>query len=410
MQVFRAALKIFFKHPFYIAIFVLAVSLLGVSFSQSVGNYETKQGELAVERPYIGIIDRDNSELSTGLVSFLDEQAELIELEDSRRAMQDALAQDTVYSIVIIPEGFEQNFMRAARENTSPPTIDTATGYASVAAVLVDGLVNEYLNTVRLYVISDTAKNPAEIVVLSFEDMKKSGTITLVQFGELVSPSLKWRSYMSFSGYTIVLSIMVCVGVMLSAFNRVDIRKRNLGAPVSNLSRNLQLALACFVAALVPFVVVSLLGLIIFGSSLVGTSLIVVGLLLLNLLILAVVSLALAFLVGQITTSELMLNAVGNIVGLLFSFLGGIFVAIELLGSTVTKIAYFVPSFYYGDVITRAGNLHDYSSASLAPIFANMGIMLLFAAALFAVALVIGRLRMQSAEAGGNAAATRTRS
>ena len=39
------------------------------------------------------------------------------------------------------------------------------------------------------------------------------------------------------------------------------------------------------------------------------------------------------------------------------------------------------------------------------PILENMGVMLLFTAAIFAVALVAGRLRVQSSEAGGNAAA-----
>ena len=34
-----------------------------------------------------------------------------------------------------------------------------------------------------------------------------------------------------------------------------------------------------------------------------------------------------------------------------------------------------------------------------------MGVLLLFTVAIFAVALVVGRIRVQSAEAGGNAAA-----
>ena len=37
-----------------------------------------------------------------------------------------------------------------------------------------------------------------------------------------------------------------------------------------------------------------------------------------------------------------------------------------------------------------------------------MGVLLLFTAAIFAIALVIGRVRVQSAEAGGNAAASRS--
>ena len=46
---------------------------------------------------------------------------------------------------------------------------------------------------------------------------------------------------------------------------------------------------------------------------------------------------------------------------------------------------------------------------ALGPILGDMGVLLLFTAAIFAIALgVIGRVRVQSAEAGGNAAASRS--
>ena len=44
---------------------------------------------------------------------------------------------------------------------------------------------------------------------------------------------------------------------------------------------------------------------------------------------------------------------------------------------------------------------------TLMPVLGNLGVMLLFTVAIFAVALVAGRLRVQSSEAGGNAGAAR---
>jgi ABC-2 type transport system permease protein len=133
-------------------------------------------------------------------------------------------------------------------------------------------------------------------------------------------------------------------------------------------------------------------------------------LILFSLFIFCIVALSISFFLGQLTASEFLLNAAGNITGLVFSFLGGIWIPLELAGDTIAKLARFTPTFYYGEALEKTNNLHDYSGASLAPVFADLGIMLLFAAALFAVALAVGHLRMQSAEAGGNAAAARTRS
>ena len=54
-----------------------------------------------------------------------------------------------------------------------------------------------------------------------------------------------------------------------------------------------------------------------------------------------------------------------------------------------------------------AGELNDdfYDELEETLILGDMGVLLLFTVAIFAVALVVGRIRVQSAEAGGNAAA-----
>ena len=60
---------------------------------------------------------------------------------------------------------------------------------------------------------------------------------------------------------------------------------------------------------------------------------------------------------------------------------------------------------WYTGALQAAADMGAATPEAVIPILENMGVMLLFTAAIFAVALVAGRLRVQSSEAGGNAAA-----
>ena len=81
--------------------------------------------------------------------------------------------------------------------------------------------------------------------------------------------------------------------------------------------------------------------------------------------------------------------------------------AIEM-GAEIQTAAKFFPTYWYTQAVTESAHLAEVTWESAAPILGNLGIIVLFAAAVFAVALAAGRVRMRSAEAGGNAAASLT--
>lgn len=408
MQVFKTALRIFFKHPIYIMIYIFWLSVMAVFIGMNVAG--TPQAEFTENRPDIAIIDRDKSDLSEGLADFLNDYTTVVEIEDSRRAMQDAVAQERVQYIMLIPEGFEGDFLDALESDASTPHFETVVNHESIAANMMDGLVDKYLSTVQVYLQTDTTASSEEAVGLARSDMAHSAQATLVQLRESSAVSQQWIMYMSFSGYTIMLSIIICVGVVMAAFNRTDIRRRDISSATSALSVNLQVAAASLIITLLSWAWVSILGLLIFGESLAGVSPTIIVMSLLSLLAFCSVPLSLGFFLGLLSVNELIMNAAGNILALAFSFLGGIWISLDLLSENVLAFAHFIPTFYYSDALLQTAGLRDFSTTSLAPIFGNMGIMLLFAAVIFVVALVVARLRAQSAEAGGNAAAARGRS
>ena len=102
--------------------------------------------------------------------------------------------------------------------------------------------------------------------------------------------------------------------------------------------------------------------------------------------------LAFGFLVGQVTSNELVMNAASNITGLIISFLGGVWVSLDLVGEPVATVAKFTPTYYYNEALHSA---FDASGGGFTPeVLANMGIICLFALAVFAIGLAISRVKV----------------
>lgn len=408
MQVFKAALKIFSKHPIYVAIYIVWLSFMALFIG--ISNVEDRPAEFDESRPNIAIIDRDESAFSEGLTAFLADQAVLIEVEDSRAALQEATAQNLAAYIMIIPENYGEDFMAATQQGQSMDPLETVVSYESIAANMMNGLVDSYLNTAKTHVLGKTAASQNEVIRATNKDMEHTAEVTMLNFSDSAPVSGQWTLYMKFSGYTIMLSIIVCAGVVFSSFNRTEIRRRAIVSSTSSLSMNLQLAAAAFIIMLLAWAWVSMLGLVVFGGSLSAVDPLIVGLIILALLAFCTFPLAVGFFIGQLTTSEIALNSIGNVLALALSFLGGLWLSLDLMSDGVVAVAHFTPTFYYSETISGAVALIDHSSASLMPLVSNIGIMFLFSISVFALALVAGRLRMQSAEAGGNAGAERSKS
>ncbi|MCL2757634.1 MAG: hypothetical protein FWD43_06115, partial [Coriobacteriia bacterium] len=142
MQVFKAALRIFFKHPIYITIYLVGLGFMAIFIG--MGNAEALQDEFTVERPDIAIINRDGSDLSKGLSAFLEQHGTLIEIDDSRLSMQDATAQNQAAYIMIIPQGFGDAFVASAAKRAPAPALE-AVHINPISATMLNGLIDEYL-------------------------------------------------------------------------------------------------------------------------------------------------------------------------------------------------------------------------------------------------------------------------
>jgi len=155
---------------------------------------------------------------------------------------------------------------------------------------------------------------------------------------------------------------------------------------------NAQVTLACLVVTLIAWGWICSIGLIVFSSSLVGVSFSTIAFVMLDLFCYALVALALGFLIGQLTSNELVMNAAANILGLVWSFLGGVWISLDLVGEPIKTIAKITPTYYYREALEQA------FAQDISAVCANMGMVLLFAIAFLAVGFAVARLRRQTTQ------------
>ena len=160
MQVFRIALRLIRNSWPLFAIYVLALSVMGVLMGESVGYVESDGGGFQEELPRAAVIDRDGSEVSQALEAFVRSESTYVELEDSTYALQDAAARDVASYVLVIPEGWGEDMLAAAREGTDAPALETIVSYSGADGTLMDERVRGWAQELyALAAASDARKS-----------------------------------------------------------------------------------------------------------------------------------------------------------------------------------------------------------------------------------------------------------
>lgn len=407
MQVFKTALRVVLTHPVYVVVYVGFLSLLGLFVSMGVTSGDDAGSYEATKAPF-AVVDRDGSALSEHLTAFLDDHGERVEVADDSFALQDAVATGQARCVLVVPAGYEQAFLQAARAGEETPAIEAAYSYGTMAGTLLDQQANQYLALVRAEAALEPDASVSDVLARVDDAAARSVSVETVQTKDGAVPADRFAFYLMWCAYTLTAAIIVCVSLLMGAFNRTDVLRRTQVGPMSSMRLGLHKAAASLLVTAAVWAVTCGIGLAAFGSTLTGVPDGAVALMLAASFAFALVPLALGFLLGQLGVGEATANAVGNIGGMVMTFMGGAWISLDLLGAEMQTAAKFFPTYWYTQAVTESAHLTQVTWEAAAPILSAIGIVALFATAVFAVALAAGRVRMRSAEAGGNAAASAT--
>lgn len=376
MSTFKTALRMALAHPFYLLIYTVFISLMGVFIAASVS---WNSSQLTEYKPYdtnVIVVDRDNSDLSRALTKHLGSRFDLVTgVGDDTYDLADALsksnsAKGSADCVFFIPEGFEDDLVAAARAGEALPKLDVTYGSGTMAAAL------------------EPAASNGDVARAAEHAAAKRAEVQIEQVKVDSTAATTLESYFNFGAYAIISSVIVSVGLVFSGMNEPERVRRMDASPVSERQRSLAVFAAAAVLTVCIWLVSSMMGVVGFASAVAEVGVGRVCLALAATFALACTPLAVGFTLSSLGAREELLNGVGNLLGLLMTFLGGAWMPLSLMGSAVQTAAHFVPTYWVNDAIGKA-LASDLTSAVLGDIACDLGVTVLFAAAIAAVGLAL---------------------
>lgn len=384
MPVFKAYFRVFLKVLpslfIYVGIFI-AISVIATTVSQDTFSGDFEQTDVS-----IAVIDREGgSPLVEGMKAYLGKTNTFVEIEDDPEALQDALFFRKVEYILIVPEGYTDSFLSGGMMK-----LDKLTVPDSMNAAYLDLAVDRYWNTARLFLAGgQTAPDAIAAGVAGSLEVHTDVTMTGVQTQAPESNGMVL--YYNYMAYILLAVIVLSISTILMAFNHSDIRRRNQCAPVPLRSVNAQLVLGNALVALMIWGLLVVCSLVVVGGRSENGG--QITLFILNSLVFTVVCVSIGFLSGMFIRNTNVQSAVANVISLGMSFLCGVFVPQSVLSPAVLTAASFLPPYWFVKANNAIGRLTEITADSLSPVVTAMLIQLGFAAAIFAVGLLISRQR-----------------
>lgn len=383
MSTFKTALRMALAHPLYLLIYTVFISLMGVFIAASVS---WNSSQLTEYEPYdtnVIVVDRDNSDLSRALTKHLGSRFDLVTgVGDDTYDLADALAKSnsakgSADCVFFIPEGFEDDLVAAARAGEELPRLDVTYGSGTMAAAL------------------EPAASDGEVAKAAEHAAAKRAEVQIEQVKVESTAVAPLESYFNFGAYAIISSVIVSVGLVFSGMNEPERVRRMEAGPVSERQRSLAVFAAAAVLTVCIWFVSSMVGVAGFAGAVAEVGVGRVCLALAATFALACTPLAVGFTLSSVGAREELLNGVGNLLGMLMTFLGGAWMPLSLMGSAVQTVAHFVPTYWVNDAISKA-LAADLTSTVLGDIACDLGVTVLFAAAIAAVGLALAHAKSRA--------------
>lgn len=371
MIVFKNYFNIVKRHLGIIIMF----SAISIGVSVINTSYTSTEDYASVD-PKIAVINYDDSALSDNFVEYIKERAEIVEVEDDEKAIQDTLYLNKADSILIIPDNFGTNILIG---NNPRLKIKKSTQNVSEYTEL---LVNRYFKIAENY--SKVGMSENEIINNIEKDIQNEIEVKVSSKNQ--SDMERLAVYYSFENYAFLSIFIFIIGTIMCIFNKETIRKRNNVSKLNPKSISNQLFLGHMTLTLSIWLVFILISVILYRDLMFTTN----GLLLmLNSLCFALTATSLAYLIGCLIKKENVISGIQNVISLGLSFISGCFVPIELLDKNIINFSKIFPSYWFIQGNYDITKISTFNYENIKPVIQNCGIVLLFGIVYFMIARMI---------------------
>ena len=381
MIVFNTFFKVLKKYSINLIMYLG----IGVSLIIILSSFNSK-GNASFEATGHGlvIIDEDKSEVSKGLISFLGTVNDIKDGDYTDEQITDMMYYTRITNYIVIPKGFGDAFLSGSREL---PRIESTKDAASRMGYSVETEIESYLNLTSNYIKGGYSLSEAQ--KLSEESLADTSSVNMV--AEVKVDDEKMYTVFQMLPYIILTLILSGILPVILRFSTELINIRTGISSMPNAKRQLMLAIAGMLVTV--FIVIFL---IIFATILSeGQDVFCRNwwMVVLNSITISLTVVMIVIALSNFNIKPEATPGITNIIALSFSFLGGIFVPMDVLGSTAKTIGQFLPTYWYSEALTRIKNGGGFSD-----IISCLGIQLLFGAMIMIIGMLYGRYNLKKAE------------
>lgn len=384
MKVFSAFMKIAKKNVVSIVMYLVLIIIVSSFTAQqnsknNVSSFESKKTTIAV-------IDRDHTETSAAFKNYIGELQTLVELEDDKKVLQDALCFRAVHYILYLPEGFETSLI-----NGEDIKLDTVEVPGSTAGIYLNMQMNQILSSLKNYLTLENT--PSEAMQKTKDLMTVSASVSIHADSHVAKEVPTYYAFFALLPYAFLGLIITVIGLVLIAFNQPDLKKRTIASALSLRSRNMQITLGSIILSVGVLVVVFLVPLLLYGPDYLSDPLF--GYILLNAVANLTFCVALGYLIGTISTKADHITIASTSLSLALSFIGGVFVPLSIMPKQVQIFSRFFPTYWYttaSDTLIANMTLSDVSRNN---VLFSIAIQFGFALLTFGAAIILTKKKSQ---------------
>lgn len=363
---------------------------ISIAASYTLSNNQSHQTGFTAEKPKVTIINRDTeSPIIQGLTEFIYKNGIQVDIDDNDEKLQDAVFYNATDYIIIIPKGFTESFNKNTKQLETLKFLQSPLGYQ------MELVVNRYLTAYKTY-SSSQLFTEKEKISLATNDASISSKTTLLSTRNYKNAIDGMIIFNRTVPYVFILLIVLCVTSIMMSLETKEIRMRNLISPKSDVSIKLSMLSFTLSFGVATWFIVSLISILINMNQIHSIDTKSIALMMINSFSFMVVSVSLALLVGLFVKNASSQNAAANILGLGLSFLGGVFVPLELLDETFLKFSKLTPAYWHTINLSIIENTELFTLNNLTPFFQGIIIQFGFAMMFFTIFLAIGKTKQST--------------
>ncbi|NLJ89636.1 MAG: ABC transporter permease [Clostridiales bacterium] len=371
MTVYKYFLKISWKNRFAIVLYVILFFVIVIINSTDLS---PEDFELAFKenKLNVGVIDKENSDLSNGLVEYIRSKNNIIETKDDEIFIEDQIFMGIADGVIIIPPGFDESVV------SQGPALTLYTDDRNPKSVQIGSQINKYLALANI-----SYENGSYNLDKVANALQESAKVTFTDDNGEVESKVRdlVNLYFNLAGYAIIAIYIMVIGLVMSEINKEQIVNRRNVSSIKLVKYNLQILLGQLTLAGLT-TLIFLVGFVVWKGTYI--ELINYDKYIVNIIVFSVSILSLTFLVTNITNNKYAIMAIATVLSLGISFISGVMVPQDLLGENVLSIAKFFPVYYF----VKANNAN---TSSLLGVSGELLMMTLFSLVFLLMGIIMSK-------------------